>query len=64
MKLDKAVEFNKEAVQSLKKHKFHDHADAVQIGIEAIKEIQGARDYSLIDVSKLLPGETPEDDPS
>lgn len=61
MKLDKAIELGKEAVQSLKQGKFHDHADAVQLGISAIHEIQRLRQSRRNQVRLSLLGETEGD---
>ncbi len=58
MKLEKAIELNKEAEKSLRDHKFIDHADAVMIGGEAIERIQEQRRYNLAFHDKPLPGET------
>jgi hypothetical protein len=40
VKLSKALELNKESEQSLRKHKFIDHADAIKLGIEALKRVK------------------------
>lgn len=60
MNLDKAIELAKESVQSLKKAKFHDHADAIQILIKAGKYRQSVKEAGYIDEDDLLPGETKE----
>lgn len=62
MNLPKAIELNKEAIQSLKKGKFHDHADAVQLGTEALKHFQKIQAGWVGDYKPTLPGETPVSD--
>lgn len=46
MNLLKAVELNKESIIELKKEKFHDHADAVRLGNEAIERLIHARSFN------------------
>ncbi len=58
MKLTKALELNKESEQSLRNHKFIDHADAIQLGIEALKAIERMRHEDVSDEILQLPGET------
>ena len=58
MKLEKAIELSKEAKESLKQHKFHDHADAVQLGIEAMLRIYRQRRLEIPVNQPLLQGET------
>jgi len=58
MKIEKAIELNKEAVTSLKQGKRPDHADAVTLGIDALKAVQRFRQGYPINVYSLLPGET------
>ncbi|GAH94550.1 unnamed protein product [marine sediment metagenome] len=60
MNPDKAIELNKESEQSLRKHKFIDHADAIQLGIEALKREKEYRPRTEPRNFDLLPGETPE----
>ena len=57
MKLSKAIELGKEAAQSLKQNKFHDHADAVQMLIDAGRRLLLARSYNNKETLPLLPGE-------
>lgn len=58
MKLEKAIELNEESEKSLRSHKFHDFADAVKLGNEALKEIQKARNLRGLVYSYKLPDET------
>jgi len=60
MKLEKAIELNKDSEKSLRSHKFIDNADALLLGIEALKRLILARasDHRLDEL--LLPGETEE----
>lgn len=60
MNSKKAIELNKEVWDSLDKHKFPDHADAVLIGNEALKWIILCRVTSPGTVPELLHGETKE----
>lgn len=60
MKLDKAIELNTESHQSLANHGFHDHADALKLGIEALKREKQNRDNPDFVVVGKLPGETEE----
>lgn len=60
MKLSKALELNKESEQSLRSHKFPDYADAIQLGIEALKHRKREKEFKYIDAHDLLPGEDPE----
>ena len=60
MKLEKAIELNKESEESLRKHKFIDHADAIKLGIEALKAIEVYRSANESWLSLPLPGETKE----
>lgn len=53
----KALELNKESFKSLKDGKFQDHADAVALGIEALKRLGLARSYGDKHAMGLLPGE-------
>lgn len=62
MNLPKAIELNKEAVKSLKRGKLHDHADAVQLGIEALERLAFNRLNTIASSDALLPGETDEPD--
>lgn len=62
MKLSKAIELNKESEKSLRDHKFIDHADAVQLGIEALERISTMRSNPNYNRAAPLPGETPEID--
>ena len=60
MTIDKAIELGKEACQSLSSNNFHDHADAVKMGLEALKwRLLMERDYGSW-CGPLLPGETKE----
>ncbi|GAI50797.1 unnamed protein product [marine sediment metagenome] len=58
MKLDKAIELNKEARLSLIKGKFHDHADAVQLGIESMTWHRNHVGEVYDGIVLPLPGET------
>lgn len=58
MEILKAIELNNESIKSLRKHKFYDHADAAQMGNEALKRLQEARKKVYFTSRKLLPGET------
>ncbi len=60
MKIPKAIELNKESEQSLRDHKFIDHADAIQLGIEALGTVQKWREEHRDLGFLLLPGEDPE----
>lgn len=60
MKLAKAIELSPEIVKSLRDHKFHDHADVVQLGLEALKETKRLRKYKAWFLKSELPGEDPE----
>lgn len=58
MTIDKAIELNKDAEKSLRDHKFIDYADAVLIGIEALKYHLYRRSTTNAVGSPILPGET------
>lgn len=58
MKLDKAIELNKESERSLRDGKLIDYADAVKLGIEAMIFLKSLRDNYKPKGFKLLPGET------
>lgn len=58
MNLAKAIELGKEAERSLREHKFHDHADAVGVLIEAGKLLQTLRMIPDFGIENPLPGET------
>ena len=58
MTLDKAIELNIESQRSLRNHKFHDHADAVKLGNEALKLYQHNRLIGQHVDPITLPGET------
>lgn len=58
MKLEKAIELNKESERSLRQHKFIDFADAVMLGNEAIIRELFFRRPRFKDHIKPLPGET------
>lgn len=58
MNLEKAIELGKEAKDSLKQGKFHDHADAVQILIECARRIVNYRRDKCHVANNMLPGET------
>lgn len=60
MNLPKAIELNKESEKSLRDHKFIDHADATQLGIEALKLVKKCRHSPNSWFVKELPGETNE----
>lgn len=60
MKLGTAIELNKESEQSLREHKFIEHADAVKMGNEALKVTQRERQTSIYRKFNKLPGETEE----
>jgi hypothetical protein len=64
MQIPKALELNKESEQSLRKHKFIDHADAIQLGIEALKRVKELRVSGKPDRYSILPGEDPETAPT
>jgi len=58
MEAKKAIELSKEAILSLRKHKFYDYADAVLLSTEALIRHQN-RDYLTYNqMHELLPGET------
>lgn len=57
MNLAKAIELNKQSEQSLRKGKFTDHADAAQLGIEALKRFLTTRLLLSDPPADLLPGE-------
>jgi len=63
MKIDKAIELNKQADTSLRTHKFSEHADAVALGTEALTYIIRLRACSLQHRQQHLPSEDPEDTP-
>ena len=44
MNIDKAIELNKESIQSLASHKFPDHADAVRLGNEALERVKAYKE--------------------
>lgn len=60
MKLDKAIELSENTEKSLRQHKFIDYADAVKLGIEALKEVKKARYGDPALDGELLPGEDSE----
>ena len=60
MKLAKAIELSKEAEDSLRQHKFIDHADAVKLLTEAAKRFQDLRQVIRVPYTDPLPGEDPE----
>lgn len=60
MKLSKAIELNEEAVRSLRDHKFIDHADAIILGIEALKAVKKFQSMGSKICPLRLPGETEE----
>lgn len=57
MKLDKAIELNKQSEQSLRKGKFTDHADAILLANEALKAFKQLRRSAVLAEDDLLPGE-------
>lgn len=57
MTADKAIELNKESIQSLAKNKFQDHADAVKMGNEALLRINRQRGLTIPYIQPPLPGE-------
>lgn len=57
MNLPKAIELNKESIQSLAGHDFQDHADALKLGNAAIARLQLARSYGDKHTLQRLPGE-------
>lgn len=64
MDIPKAIELNKESIDSLAKHNFPDHADAIKLGNEALKVTEAWRKLHPSIGQPLLPGETPEPPPS
>lgn len=60
MTIDTAIELNKQAVESLQKGKHPTHAEAVQLGIEALKWKKRWSACFSPENYKLLPGETKE----
>lgn len=60
MKISKAIELNEESEKSLRSGKFPDHADAIKLGIEALKTQGRYRELGLLGPDQLLPGETDE----
>ncbi|MBA7708456.1 hypothetical protein ES703_117355 [subsurface metagenome] len=64
MQISKALELNDESEKSLRKHKFIDHADAIQLGIEALKREKEHRELDIDTRFGLLPGEDPEPAPT
>ena len=60
MNIPKAIELNKEAENSLRKGKHPDHADAVALGIEALKRDVHNRLVNNHPDQAKLPGETEE----
>ena len=58
MTLTKAIELLNETYQSLKDHGFHDHADAVKLGILAISLVKDVGSINPSLERLLLPGET------
>lgn len=57
MKILKAIELNEASYQSLANHKFPDHADAIKLGNEALKQRQQLiKNYPHLPWPKL-PGE-------
>lgn len=57
MNIAKAVELNKESIQSLASHKFPDHADAAKLGNAALERLALARSFGDKHTLPLLPGE-------
>lgn len=60
MTIDEAIELNRQAVESLKKGKFPDHAKAVELGNEALRFRLHWEQQEGEDDFPLLPGETKE----
>lgn len=58
MKIEKAIELNKDSEKSLRHGKFHVYADAVALGNEALKATIRARQGDPPLDGELLPGET------
>lgn len=58
MNLPKAIELNEESERSIRQDKFIDHADAIKLGIEALKQNLKARKKGYFSVEFALPGET------
>lgn len=63
MKLDKAIELNKDSAKSLRSHKFIDHADAIQLGVEALIRLKELRVEDPLGRYYYLPGEDSEATP-
>jgi len=57
MELNKAIELNKESESSLRKHGFGIYAEAVKLGIEAMKREKLNRDNPDYVIVGPLPGE-------
>ena len=60
MTLDKAIELLNETYQSLKDCDFHDHADAVRLGILALTRLDDIRNHRQLHINAPLTGETEE----
>lgn len=58
--IDEALDRNKELRGELIREGRIEKANAVQLGIEALKEIKAARTYSVGLIPETLPGETKE----
>lgn len=58
MNLDKAIELNDQSEDSLRSHKFIDHADAVKLANQALIRMQQGREKGYDFFGHLLPGET------
>lgn len=58
MTIDKAIELGIEAEFSLRSHKFIDHADAIELLIEAGKRVREHRVTPVCRPDIPLPGET------
>lgn len=62
MNPSKAIELNRESEQSLRKHKFIDHADAIKLGIEALKAMADIQETRCPLAAYHKFGETPKID--
>ena len=58
MKLEKAIEILKHTGNTPSGYSCADVGDAIQLGIEALKEVERIRKVEICDPTIMLPGET------
>lgn len=60
MKLEKAIEVNKNLIETSPGHLTDEEVKAQELGIEALEWVKAEKDVGYLDAEDLLPSETKE----